>query len=204
MERKDLYDNPNYWAFMEEESIGNFAVITKEMMIDFLKSKGKKGLAKLYKEDLYKIIKEEYWQEYLERYNINVPYGYLKFHYFKKIKLDYYAIRELECAGLLETVSGDFDEDTNKAYYKPECVFAHTPEEWRHIWHSECQVKNFEMRISCDERMLDKLLDNLRQDFDVIHISQGYGERKKKYYYLSCSMKRTDSTERKENHAEAY
>lgn len=201
MTKEELFKNPAYIEYIRDMSIGYYPRISKDRMMQFLKSKGSKGLSKLLKEQLFKIITDKYWEDYLEyTYPLPVNYAWLRYTYFKKPQLDYYAIKELEYAGLFLTPNGLHPEDTESIYYTAESVFEHSPSEWRHIWHSECQVKKFEMRISCDDRMLDKLLDNLKQNFEVIHISQGYGERKKKYYYLSCSMKPTNDTERNENH----
>lgn len=195
MTKEQLFKNPAYIEYIRDMSIGNYPRISKDRMMQFLKSKGSKGLSKLLKEELFKIITNKYWDDYLEyTYPLPVNYVWLRYTYFKKPQLDYYAIKELEYAGLFVTPNGLHPEDTESIYYTAESVFEHSPSEWKAVWIENYKSNTFELRVSCTEKQLDDVLNGLRNDFEIKRVSKSYGDRYKMYWYLSCGFK--DQTER--------
>lgn len=197
MKKEELFKNPAYIEYIRDASIGNYPRINKNQMMLFLKSKGSKGLSKLLKEELFKIITDKYWDDYLEyTYPLPVNYAWLRYTYLKKPNLDYYAIKELEYAGLFETPYGLHPEDTESIYYTAESIFEHSPSEWKAIWIEKCKSNTFEIRVSCNELQFENVLTGLSNDFEIKRVSKSYGDRNKKYWYLSCGFK--NHTERKE------
>ena len=195
MTKEELFKNPAYIEYIRDMSIGYYPRISKDRMMQFLKSKGSKGLSKLLKEELFKIITNKYWDDYLEyTYPLPVNYVWLRYTYFKKPQLDYYAIKELEYAGLFVTPNGLHSEDTESIYYTAESVFEHSPSEWKAVWIENYKSNTFELRVSCTEKQLDDVLNGLRNDFEIKRVSKSYGDRYKMYWYLSCGFK--DQTER--------
>lgn len=190
MTKEELFQNPAYIEYIRDMSIGHYPRISKDRMMQFLKSKGSKGLSKLLKEELFKIITNKYWDDYLEyTYPLPVNYAWLRYTYFKKPQLDYYAIKEFEYAGLFVTPNGRHPEDTESIYYTAESVFEHSPSEWKAVWIENYKKNTFEIRVSCTEKQLDDVLSGLRNDFDIKRVSKSYGDRYKIYWYLSCGFK---------------
>lgn len=190
MTKEELFKNPAYIEYIRDMSIGHYPRISKNQMMQFLKSKGSKGLSKLLKEELFKIITNIYWDDYLEyTYPLPVNYAWLRYTYFKKPQLDYYAIKELEYAGFFVTPNGRHPEDTESIYYTAESVFEHSPSEWKAVWIENYKKNTFEIRVSCTEKQLDDVLSGLRNDFDIKRVSKSYGDRYKIYWYLSCGFK---------------